>query len=106
MMLDAGLIVIIALISPYRNERQMARELMAAGEFVEIHVDAPIALCRQRDPKGLYRKADAGLIKNFTGIDSPYEAPLAPDLLLDSSRHSAEALAEQVLVHLRGLKTI
>ena len=106
LMLDAGLIVIIALISPYRNERQMARELMAAGEFVEIHVDAPIALCRQRDPKGLYRKADAGLIKNFTGIDSPYEAPLAPDLLLDSSRHSAEALAERVLVHLRGLKTI
>ena len=80
LMLDAGLIVLCAAISPFRAERQMVRELVQEGEFIEVFVDAPIELCMQRDPKGLYAKARAGLIKNFTGFDSPYDRPEAPDL--------------------------
>ncbi len=74
-MVDAGLITIVAFISPFRSERQMARDLFGPGEFIEIFVDAPLEVCEQRDPKGLYRKARAGQIKNFTGIDSAYEVP-------------------------------
>jgi adenylyl-sulfate kinase len=83
LMADAGLIVLASFISPFRAERDMARRLLPEGEFLEIHVDAPLDVCAGRDPKGLYAKARAGLIKNFTGIDSPYEAPEAPDLRLD-----------------------
>jgi bifunctional enzyme CysN/CysC len=93
--------VLVSLISPFRAERQMARELMAEGEFVEIYVDAPIELCRSRDPKGLYKKADAGKIKNFTGIDSPYEPPLDPELWLRTDRDSAEASTEHVIEYLK-----
>ena len=75
LMVDAGLITIVAFISPFRSERQMARDLFDPGEFIEIFVDAPLEVCEQRDPKGLYRKARAGQIKNFTGIDSAYEVP-------------------------------
>jgi bifunctional enzyme CysN/CysC len=106
LMLDAGLIVMASLISPFRAERRMVRELMAPGEFVEIHVDAPIELCRRRDPKGLYRKADAGLIKNFTGVDSPYEPPLEPELRLHSDREPPAASAERVIDYLRHLGRI
>ncbi len=93
--------MLVALISPFRAERQAARERMAEGEFVEIFVDAPIELCRRRDSKGLYRKADEGRIKNFTGVDSPYEPPLAPELCLHSDRETAEALAERVIEYLK-----
>ena len=106
LMLDAGLIVMASLISPFRAERRMVRELMAPDEFVEIHVDAPIDLCRSRDPKGLYKKADAGLIKNFTGVDSPYEPPLEPELRLHSDREPPEASADRVIEYLRRLGRI
>jgi bifunctional enzyme CysN/CysC len=102
LMLDAGLIVLCAAISPFRAEREMVRNLVKEGEFVEIFVEAPIELCMQRDPKGLYAKARAGLIKNFTGFDSPYEWPEAPDLRLDTAAESAEALAERVVERVMG----
>jgi bifunctional enzyme CysN/CysC len=100
LMVDAGLLVIVALISPFRVERRMARELFAQGEFVEVFCDVPLAVAEQRDPKGLYRKARAGALKNFTGIDSPYEAPRRPELHLDMSRLSADEAAEAVFQHL------
>jgi bifunctional enzyme CysN/CysC len=102
---DAGLIVLCSFISPFRSERRMARALMAAGEFLEVFVDAPLDVCAQRDPKGLYAKARAGKIRNFTGIDSPYEAPEAAELTLDTSRADAAQCAEQVvgLLRERGL---
>lgn len=85
LMVDAGLIVLCAFISPYRSDRQCLRELFEPGRFVEVHVATPLAFCEQRDPKGLYGKARQGLIRDFTGIDSPYEPPLAPDLMIDTS---------------------
>lgn len=97
LMADAGLIVITAFISPFRAERRMARELMAEGEFVEVHVDTPLAVAEARDVKGLYRKARSGELKNFTGIDSPYEAPEAPEIRVDTSVMSAEQAAERVV---------
>lgn len=81
LMVDAGLIVITAFISPFRADRQMVREMLEPGEFVELYIDVPLEICEQRDPKGLYKKARTGQIKHFTGIDSPYEAPLAPELI-------------------------
>ncbi len=103
LMTDAGLIVLVSFISPFRSERQLARELMPEGEFLEVFVDAPIDVCRTRDPKGLYARADAGEIKNFTGVDSPYEPPEAPDLRLDSAAEEPDALAERVIAHLESL---
>ncbi len=97
LMAEAGLIVLVSLISPYRAERQAARERLPAGEFVEVFVDTPVVECRRRDPKGLYRKADAGELRNFTGVDAPYEPPVAPDVHLRAGQETAEALAEQVL---------
>jgi bifunctional enzyme CysN/CysC len=97
LMVDAGLIVLVSAISPYRSERQSARELFAAAEFMEVFVDAPLEECERRDPKGLYRKARAGTIRNFTGIDAPYERPVAPDIHLLSTGQHAEQLAEQVV---------
>jgi bifunctional enzyme CysN/CysC len=98
---DAGLIVMVSFISPFRSERRMARDLLQDGEFIEIFVDTPLEVCEARDPKGLYRKARAGLISNFTGIDSLYEAPEAPELTLDTKRSNPEALAEAVMAELR-----
>ncbi len=92
-MADAGLIVIVSFISPFRSERQLARELMADGEFIEIFVDTPLEECVRRDPKGLYRKAMAGEIKNFTGIDQPYEAPQDPEIHLRTVGHEPAELA-------------
>ena len=105
LMADAGLIVLTSFISPFRAERDMARALMADGEFLEIHVDAPFDACAARDPKGLYAKAKAGLIRNFTGLDSPYEAPEAPELRLDTTSQSPEQAAERVieLLQAKGL---
>jgi len=98
---DAGLIVMVSFISPFRSERNMARELVGEGEFIEIYVDTPLEVCESRDPKGLYRKARAGLIRNFTGIDSSYEAPEQAELDLKTSETTPETLAEMVLAELR-----
>ncbi|MCB1496744.1 MAG: sulfate adenylyltransferase subunit CysN [Bauldia sp.] len=97
---DAGVIVLVSFISPFRSERRMAREMLDEGEFLEIFVDAPLAVVEERDPKGLYKKARAGEIQHFTGIDSPYEAPLEPDLLLDTTTADANALADQIVERL------
>jgi bifunctional enzyme CysN/CysC len=102
LMTDAGLIVLVSFISPFRAERRMARDLFDVGEFVEVHVDTPLAVAEQRDVKGLYAKARAGKIPNFTGIDSPYEVPEAPELRLDTVTESAEALAQRVIDYLLG----
>jgi len=98
---DAGLIVIASLISPYRAERDRARQRVPKGEFIEVFVDAPVAECRRRDPKGLYQKADAGLIRGFTGVDAPYEPPEAPELHLRTAEDSPDELAERVVAELR-----
>jgi bifunctional enzyme CysN/CysC len=97
LMVDAGLIVITAFISPFRSERRMARSLMPEGEFLEVFVDTPLEVAEARDPKGLYRKARRGELKNFTGIDSPYEAPEAPEIRLDAANMTPEAAADQVI---------
>ncbi len=94
LMVDAGLIVLVSFISPFRSERRLARELMAPGEFIEIFVDTPIEECERRDPKGLYAKARQGLVKNFTAIDSAYEIPEAPELTLDTVADDANACAD------------
>ena len=90
LMVDAGLIVIVSFISPFRDERRMARELFADGEFIEVFVDTPLEECERRDVKGLYAKARAGQIPNFTGIDSPYERPEHAEIVLDTTRHTPE----------------
>jgi bifunctional enzyme CysN/CysC len=100
LMTDAGLIVLVSFISPFRAERRMARELFAPGEFLEVHVDTSLAEAERRDLKGLYAKARAGLIRNFTGIDSPYEPPENAELVLDTLHHTPEALADQVVARL------
>lgn len=97
LMVDAGLITIVAFISPFRSERQMARNLFAPGEFIEIFVDTPLEVCERRDPKGLYRKARDGHLKNFTGIDSAYEAPEQADLRLATTSALPGELVDQVL---------
>ena len=97
LMVDAGLLVIVSSISPFRAERQLARELVEEGEFLEIFVDTPIGECERRDPKGLYGRARAGKLKNFTGIDSPYEAPENPDIRIDTQALSAEQAAELIV---------
>ena len=108
LMVDAGLIVSTAFISPFRAERQMARALVADGEFIEIFIDTPLGIAEERDPKGLYKKARRGDLKNFTGIDSPYEKPEAPELTIDTTMHSPEQAAEAVVAYLqqRGIVTI
>ncbi|WP_219726493.1 adenylyl-sulfate kinase [Stutzerimonas stutzeri] len=101
LMVEAGLITLVSFISPFRSERRMARELLDEGEFFEIFVDAPLEVCEARDPKGLYKKARAGELPNFTGIGSRYEPPQAPELRLPADRLGAEALAERVIELLR-----
>ena len=103
---DAGLIVMTAFISPFRADRQIARQLLGADEFVEVHVATPLAVCEERDPKGLYRKARAGQIPNFTGIDSAYEPPLEPEVVVDTAGHDLDACVGEMLVHLERLKII
>ncbi|MGH8800973.1 MAG: adenylyl-sulfate kinase [Casimicrobiaceae bacterium] len=100
LMADAGLVVLVSFISPFRAERRMARALVGPGEFCEVFVDAPLAVAEARDPKGLYAKARRGDLPHFTGIDSPYEPPARPDLHLDSSTLSAEAAAEHIVAWL------
>jgi bifunctional enzyme CysN/CysC len=101
LMVDAGLIVIVAFISPFAAERRMARSLVEDGEFVEIFVDTPLAVAEERDPKGLYRKARAGELANFTGIDSPYEPPEHAELRLDTTSLAADESAQLVVSYLR-----
>jgi bifunctional enzyme CysN/CysC len=98
---DAGLIVLVSFISPYRAERMLARDAVELDEFIEIFVDTPVDECRRRDPKGLYRRADAGQIRNFTGVNAPYEEPLDPEIRLRTLEAPPEALAEQVVDELR-----
>jgi len=100
LMVDAGLIVLVSFISPFRSERRMARDLLQEGEFLEVFVDTPLAEAEKRDPKGLYRKAREGRIKNFTGIDSPYEPPEHAELRIDTTSLTAEQAAEQVIERL------
>jgi bifunctional enzyme CysN/CysC len=101
LMVDAGLIVIVSFISPFRSERRMARSLVGAGEFIEVFVDTPLQLAEARDAKGLYRKARSGELKNFTGIDSPYEVPENPEIRLDTTALTPEAAAAHVIARLR-----
>jgi bifunctional enzyme CysN/CysC len=103
---EAGLIVLVSFISPYRAERMLARDCVEQREFLEIFVDTPVDECRRRDPKGLYRRADAGLIRNFTGVDAPYEEPLDPELRLRTMDAPPEVLAEQVVDELRRRRII
>jgi adenylylsulfate kinase len=98
---DAGLIVITAFISPFQRDRDIARGLVKSSELVEVFIDTPLDECERRDPKGLYRKARAGLISNFTGIDSAYEAPQSPEVHLQTLDKSPQAMAEQLLGYLR-----
>jgi adenylylsulfate kinase len=98
---EAGVIAITAFISPYRADRDRVRSSLGDGEFVEVFVDAPLEVCEKRDPKGLYQKARAGLLKGFTGIDDPYEAPLHAELVLDAGTKTPEQLADEVLAYLR-----
>jgi bifunctional enzyme CysN/CysC len=100
LLVDAGLIVLASFISPFRSERQMARELFSDGEFVEVYVNTPLAICEQRDPKGLYKKARAGELKNFTGIDSDYEPPEQPEVVLKSGEFDADTLADELVEYL------
>jgi len=99
---DAGLIVLSAFISPFRSDRQMVRSLFSAGEFIEVFISTSLEVCEQRDPKGLYKKARAGSIKNFTGIDSAYEAPTEPELLINAGELSVEDSAEQIYQYLQA----
>ena len=99
---DAGVIAITAFISPYRADRDRVRASLAEGDFVEIFVDAPIEVCEARDPKGLYKKARAGELKGFTGIDDPYEPPEKPELVLDAGTKTPEALADEVIAFLKS----
>jgi adenylylsulfate kinase len=98
----AGVIALTAFISPYRADRNAVRALLGPGEFVEVFMDTPIEICEARDPKGLYKKARAGQIKGFTGIDDPYEAPEKPELVLDGGKKSIDECADEVLAYLQS----
>jgi bifunctional enzyme CysN/CysC len=102
LMADAGLIVLVSFISPFRSERRLARNLMKPGEFIEVFVDAPLAVCETRDPKGLYRKARRHEISNFTGIDSPYERPERADITLRTDNLSVKQAVDELMEHLRA----
>lgn len=97
---EAGVVALTAFISPYRADRDQVRKIMADGDFVEVHVDCPVEVCEQRDVKGLYKKARAGEIKEFTGISAPYEAPEKPELTINTAGQSVEASANQILAYL------
>jgi adenylylsulfate kinase len=103
---QTGTIALTAFISPYRSDRDKVRDTMKAGEFVEVFVDAPIEVCEQRDPKGLYKKARAGEIKGFTGIDDPYEEPRSPELVLLAAEKTPDLLAEEIIDYLKSSQII
>jgi adenylyl-sulfate kinase len=99
---DAGMIVLCAFVSPYRADRDRLRAGMGEGDFVEVHVDASLETCRARDPKGLYERADAGKIAEFTGVAAPYEAPESPELVLDTERDEPEVSLQRLLAFLEA----
>jgi len=103
LMVDAGLVVLVAFISPFRAERRFARSLVAANEFCEVFVDVPLAVAEARDPKGLYAKARRGALPNFTGIDSPYERPEHPEVAIESDRVTPDEAAQRVVEQLRRM---
>lgn len=103
---DAGLIVMSAFISPFTSERRMVRKLFPSGEFIEVFMDTPMDTCEERDPKGLYKKARAGEIKHFTGIDSPYEVPAHPEIRLDTSRNTVDECVNSLIDYLLERKLI
>ena len=105
-MVDAGLITLVSFISPFRSERKMARDLLEEDEFFEVFVSTSLEECEKRDPKGLYKKARSGELKNFTGIDSKYEIPENADLVLDTKTNNAEELADQIINFLESKKII
>jgi bifunctional enzyme CysN/CysC len=102
LMVDAGLIVLVSFISPFRSERRTAREMLQPGEFFEVFVDTPLAVAEARDPKGLYKKARRGEVKNFTGVDSPYEEPEGPEVRIDTTQLTPEQAVEAIMGHLRA----
>ena len=99
---QTGTIALTAFISPYRTDRDKVRNTLKPGEFIEVFVDAPIEVCEQRDPKGLYKKARAGEIKGFTGIDDPYEQPVSPELVLSAAEKTPDLLAQEILGYLKN----
>lgn len=99
---NAGIFVLTAFISPYRADRDKVREILGAGEFIEVYMNASLDTCEKRDPKGLYKKARAGQIKGFTGIDDPYEEPLKPEIVLDGDTKSIDELAQEVVDYLKN----
>jgi len=99
---DSGLIVLSAFISPFRSDRQMVRSLFSAGEFIEVHISTSLDICEQRDPKGLYKKAREGTIRNFTGIDSAYESPVDPEILIDAGELSIDVSANRIYTYLKS----
>jgi adenylyl-sulfate kinase len=103
---DAGLIAIVACISPFRKERDSVRMAMAPGRFIEVFVDSPLEVCEARDPKGLYKKARKGIIKDFTGISSPYEPPLLPEVHLRTNKETIDKSVDKVLQYLTSLSDI
>lgn len=105
LMMDAGLVVITSLISPFRSDREMARELIGPDRFVEVYVSTPLNICEERDPKGLYKRARAGQISQMTGLSSPYEEPLCPNYTVDASESDPTAAAIALLHHIDGLRT-
>ncbi len=102
LMHDAGLVVITAFISPFRSDRDMVRQLFAPGEFWEVFVSCPLEVCEQRDPKGLYVKALKGEIAQFTGINSPYEAPISPELIVESDLHPVDECVSSILAKMKS----
>lgn len=103
---QTGVIALTAFISPYRIDRDKVRNALKAGKFIEVFVDAPIEVCEQRDPKGLYKKARAGEIKGFTGIDDPYEEPVSPELILSAAEKTPDILADEIITHLKDKNII
>lgn len=99
---DSGLIVMTAFISPYRKERNQVRNIFEQEEFIEVFIKCPLEVCELRDPKGIYQKARNGKIRNFTGIDSPYESPLNPDLTIDTEQYSVKEAARTIIAHLQN----
>lgn len=97
LMVDAGLIVVCAFISPYQRDRQIVRSIFAPGQFIEVYLNTPLEVCEERDPKGLYKKAREGVIKNFTGIDDPYEKPLSAEVEIDTSQSNVEKGVKAIL---------
>ena len=106
LMIDAGLITLVSFISPFKSERKMARDLLEDDEFIEIFIDTPIEECEKRDPKGLYRKVRAGKLTNFTGIDSKYEKPHSPELVLKTISFTPENLANEIIKYLKNINKI